>query len=155
MRIIKYVLIIGISLLCSVFLFYSTQIHSLKSFDINKLNIQPDNTAVKFHIERIKNEKKSIVIKGWLLDTHQQSQAWDTRISALLINDTHTVKIPTRTYSRNDVIDELNAPKFTKNAGFTASVIKSYLDNGDYQLYLLLEYNNNAFLIKTNETFTL
>ncbi len=155
MRVIKYALAIGTSLLCSVFLFYSTQIASLKSLDINKLKVESDNSTIKSHIEWVKNEKKAIVIKGWLLDTHQQSPAWDTRISALLVNGTHAVKIPTRTYPRNDVISALNTSKYTKNAGFTASVIKRYVASGDYRLHLLLEYNNKAFLIKTNETFTL
>lgn len=155
MNTLKYLFMIFVAFICSLVLFYTTQISSIKTVDLNEIKTHDNNQGVQFYIEMIKNEEKSLVIRGWALNAEQTQPDWNSTLSVILINDSKQIKIPTRIYRRKDIIEQLKTPAFTQNAGFTASLIKKYVDAGSYSIYLLLNNSNRFFLVNTHETVTL
>lgn len=151
MKITLVLITLILSVFCGAILLYTTQVNTIEEVSLQQIVTQTDNKNIQYDIETIISNEESVIIKGWITNLDNNMVPSVTNITVTLKNDQKTLTIPTKIYGRDDLVKQLNIHSLKKNAGFSASFLKRFLEKGEYRLGILLVFDNKTFWVETDE----
>lgn len=114
-----------------------------------KKKIENYDNDVIYHIDSIKGDNNSYLIKGWAFVKTKKINTKETYI--VLKNNNHEYIVATSVVVRQDVAKFFKANNVIRS-GFKSQIYKKNFDKGVYALYILLiEKNKKQHLIKTDK----